>query len=608
MKNKKNKNLWGLLLAMALFVGCSDESKNKLPDNPALVLDKHEVVLLEATGNTGKVEILSNVSWMALRGSDAQWVKVSPEQGEASSDAMVVTFSADANTGTAERKALIRIVHSQGSREDSVVVLQPGKIAEPHRLQDSLALVALYNATKGYNWKGKWNLKVPIHEWGGVATDIKNGELRVTEVVLADNGLVGDKFPEELAQLSELRKLVITYSKLACEIPEFFGELKNLNFLALNYNGHTGELPASLYTLTKLETLHLYGNALSGQLSPDLGNLNKMEDLNLESNQFSGPIPASIGKMTELFGLMLNSNKFTLLPAEISNCKKLENLVVSTNEINQEIGDMFDELPVLEHLWLNENQFHGKLPELKGCGKLYDLRFSYNKGLDSELPVSWVTNIPELEVFAAYDCGLQGSIPDEYAGFKKLADIGLNGNKLSGTIPAFMRKMRIADLGNNQFTDAAPDFINKNMVSNLNISGNLLSGDWSALFNSVSFVTLQMADMPQVTGKLPKTSTNNMYDGIQTLDLSGTGIDGDIPEALFTNNLTDLNLANCKLTGNLPARILVLSKLVTLKVNGNHLSGNIDPQVKLNANWNKWKPSENICPQRNGVTLGNCDN
>lgn len=607
MKNKKNKNLWGLLLAMALFVGCSDETKNKLPDNPALVLDKHEVVLLDATGNTGKVEILSNVSWMALRGSDAQWVKVSPDQAEASSDAMTVTFSADANTGSVERKALIRIVHTQGSREDSVVVLQPGKVAEPHRLQDSLALVALYNATKGYNWKGKWNLKAPMYEWGGVTANIKNGELRVTEVVLADNGLVGEKFPEELAQLSELRKLVITYSTLACEIPAFFGELKNLEFLALNYNGHTGELPASLYTLTKLETLHLRGNALSGQLSSDLGNLNKMEDLDLVANQFSGSIPASIGKMTELYGLMLNNNKFTQLPAEISNCKKLKNLTVSRNEINQEIGDMFNELPVLEHLWLDGNQFHGKLPELKGCGKLYDLRFSYNEGLASELPVFWITNIPALEVLSAHHCGLYGSIPVEYADFKGLTYISLSNNQLSGTIPVFMRKMRSVNLGYNQFTGVEPDFINKNMVPELDISGNLLSGDWSALFNSVSFTTLKMADMPNITGKLPEASTNNMYDGIQTLDLSGTGIDGNLPEALFTNNLTDLNLANCKLTGNLPARILVLNKLVTLKVNGNHLSGDIDPQVKLNANWNSWKPSENICPQRNGVTLGNCE-
>ena len=605
----KNTNLLGLLgLVITLFLGCTDETKDKLPANPTLSLGKPEVILENETENTAKVEILSNVGWMALKSGNAGWVSVSPDKGDASSDAVAVTFTAKANPDIKERSALIRIVHTLGNREDSVIVRQPGKIAEPLRFQDSLAMVALYDATKGYNWKGKWNLKVPMTEWPGIKLDIKNGQLRVTEIELTDNNLVGEKFPEEMKNLTELRKLVITYATLACEIPEFFGELKNLNFLALNYNGHTGGIPKALYGLNKLYTLHLMGNALSGEVDGDIGNLVDLEDIDLAYNQFSGPIPAGIGKCTKLEGFRITRNKFTGLPVELAQCTKLKVVAVEANEIEQEIGEMFDNYSQLEHLFLQNNKFSGKLPELTKCSKLYDFRFSSNAGIKSDLPKSWSKNLPELMVLVGNNCNLSGGIPEEYAQLKEFTDLSLDGNKLSGTIPAYLRTKRFLSLSGNEFTEAAPEFIDNNMVVELFLAGNKLSGDWSALFNSVKVTKLDLSDMPDMTGTLPvdEGEDGNMCGIVKEINLSGTQIGGRLPAILFHKDIQSVKLADCQFTGVLPNQIGNCLSLTTLILKGNKLSGAVSDHIKDNPGWRSWKAEENICPQRTGG-LTNCN-
>ena len=75
---------------------------------------------------------------------------------------------------------------------------------------DSLALVALYNATDGTKWKNKWDLNSTINEWNGVT--ITKG--RVTELSLSNNYLNG-YIPKELGSISGLTffKLIQKLSK-----------------------------------------------------------------------------------------------------------------------------------------------------------------------------------------------------------------------------------------------------------------------------------------------------------------------------------------------------------------------------------------------------------
>ena len=81
---------------------------------------------------------------------------------------------------------------------------------------DREALVALYNATDGPNWRNNenWLSDAPIGEWNGVAT--KEG--RVARLFLNRNGLSGE-IPPELGDLANLERLMIDGNQLSGCIP-----------------------------------------------------------------------------------------------------------------------------------------------------------------------------------------------------------------------------------------------------------------------------------------------------------------------------------------------------------------------------------------------------
>jgi hypothetical protein len=69
---------------------------------------------------------------------------------------------------------------------------------------DRAALVALYHATGGPDWKNNHNwLNAPIDEWHGVWIDEAG---RVTGLELQSNNLIGE-IPEELSKLTKLERV-----------------------------------------------------------------------------------------------------------------------------------------------------------------------------------------------------------------------------------------------------------------------------------------------------------------------------------------------------------------------------------------------------------------
>ena len=92
---------------------------------------------------------------------------------------------------------------------------------------DREALVALYNATDGENWKTdtNWLSEEPLSEWHGVTTD-KNG--RVTGLALVDNRLSGE-IPAELAKLAKLEELLLNLNgQLTRPLPVGLRDLSRL--------------------------------------------------------------------------------------------------------------------------------------------------------------------------------------------------------------------------------------------------------------------------------------------------------------------------------------------------------------------------------------------
>ena len=162
---------------------------------------------------------------------------------------------------------------------------------------DRAALVALYNATGGANWRnnGNWLSNAPIGAWYEVTTD---SDGRVTHLFLNNNQLTG--IPAELGSLTSLEVLDLSTNQLTGKIPAELGNLTNLTHLYLSGNPLTGAIPAELGNLTNLTHLYLDGNQLTGAIPAELGYLTNVEVLYLQRNQLTGEIPAELGTLTNL--------------------------------------------------------------------------------------------------------------------------------------------------------------------------------------------------------------------------------------------------------------------------------------------------------------------
>ena len=136
------------------------------------------------------------------------------------------------------------------------------------------ALVALYNATNGDNWRGKdnWLSDSPVDNWFGVYA---SNDGCVNGLSLLDNQLSGG-------------------------LPSELGQLVNLEWLDLDENHLTGAIPPELGNLANLVSLDLRENQLTGVIPPELGKLANLEQLDLLENQLTGAIPPELGQACQL--------------------------------------------------------------------------------------------------------------------------------------------------------------------------------------------------------------------------------------------------------------------------------------------------------------------
>ena len=285
---------------------------------------------------------------------------------------------------------------------------------------DRAALVALYNATGGRNWRynGNWLSDIPMGAWHGVITD---SDGRVTDLSLSFNRLSGE-IPAELGGLTNLEVLALFDNRLTGSIPAELGSLTNLTHLYLYRNRLSGEIPAELGDLTNLEVLWLHRNQLTGEIPAELGGLTNLEGLALFDNRLTGSIPAELGSLTNLTHLYLYSNQLTgSIPAELGDLTNLIHLHLSSNQLTGAIPAELGGLTNLEGLWLHDNRLTGEIPaELGGLTNLRWLHLSFNQ--------------------------LTGEIPAELGSLTSLTELQLRSNQLTGCIPEGLRNIRANDL------------------------------------------------------------------------------------------------------------------------------------------------------------------
>ena len=164
---------------------------------------------------------------------------------------------------------------------------------------DSLALVAIYNATQGWNWTNTWNLNSPVcTPWFGVELD-EDGY--VVELQLNMNNLTG-ALPPEIGNFSRLEDLQLDNNSLTGTIPSVLGNLSALKIAFLDDNLFSGNIPSEIGNLPNLQILYLDNNDLSGSIPASFVNLNNLQTIDIFNNE--------INAIPDLSSINIQPNRF----------------------------------------------------------------------------------------------------------------------------------------------------------------------------------------------------------------------------------------------------------------------------------------------------------
>ena len=192
------------------------------------------------------------------------------------------------------------------------------------------ALVALYNATNGDNWRRStnWLSGQQVASWYGVTLT----DNTVTHLHLSSNDLSGT-IPAEIANLEHLEYLYLSNNhEIGGQIPPEIGNLSSLRILYLHGNQFTGTIPPEIGNLHDLTNISLFANFLEGNIPPELGSLGNLVELNLGANRLTGIIPPEIGNLSQLQTLYVGGNYLSgPIPEEIFNLISLTFLELSNN-------------------------------------------------------------------------------------------------------------------------------------------------------------------------------------------------------------------------------------------------------------------------------------
>src|SRR6476660_7987140 len=121
--------------------------------------------------------------------------------------------------------------------------IKPGIIKAQVNVQDSLALVDLYNSTDGPHWtnNNNWLTTKPLYIWYGIG--IYNN--RVNSLDLSNNNLSGT-LPASLNNLTNIYAYRLENNHLIGSIPDLSSNTFSLQQLYLNDNNLSGGIPENL--------------------------------------------------------------------------------------------------------------------------------------------------------------------------------------------------------------------------------------------------------------------------------------------------------------------------------------------------------------------------
>ncbi|XP_016435749.2 uncharacterized protein LOC107761968 [Nicotiana tabacum] len=393
------------------------------------------------------------------------------------------------------------------------------------------------------------------------------------ELFIYENQISGE-IPSELGLLKNLKKVLLWQNNLKGEIPGNLGNCSSLKVIDFSLNYLSGEIPPSFEYLGTLEELLLSDNSISGEIPYYIGNFSSLKQLELDNNNFSGVIPPTIRNLKELNLFFAWQNQLHgSIPTELADCWKLQSLDLSHNYLTGSIPKTLFNLRNLTKLLLISNVLSGGIPpDIGNCTSLSRLRLGSNR-LDGQIPPE-IGQLPSLSFLELSENQFTGSIPPAIGNCRQLEMVDLHGNKLQGTIPSSfvsLTALNVLDLSMNRLSGKIPEDVGKlTSLNKLILNGN------------------------NVDGIVPKSL--GLCEDLQLLDLSSNRLTGLIPMEIGHLQGLDilLNLSRNFLTGPVPESFSNFSKLASMDISNNMLTGslrvlsNLDNLVSLNVSYNNF--------------------
>jgi len=231
--------------------------------------------------------------------------------------------------------------------------------------------------------------------------------------------------------------------------------------------------------------------------------------------------------------------------------------------------------------------------------KILDLAECHPKGDLGDLTA--LGKLQKINMQMAFD-GLRGTIPQALGDIKALESLNLAKGQLVGSIPDNFGHLKELKLNGNELTGTVPaSILASKSLTKLDISRNFMNGEVAIPEGGLTALTILVlgfnnfqatADTMDRIMSIPgieaiDISHNNNFGGelsakvgncknLRVLRASGCRLTGTIPEEITSiPHLGEIILNDNLLTGGLPAKIGTMKQLITIKLANNRLSGEL---------------------------------
>ena len=342
---------------------------------------------------------------------------------------------------------------------------------------------------------------------------------------------------------------------------------------------------------TSLVMLALPSRQLSGELATDsFQEFIALRVLILTNNSIYGDFPTSAIQSQNISMIMLDQNHFSgtiALSSSVMSVLSMRALNLSYNNFEGDISFVY-QMPSLEVLVLDENRFTGSIhPSISGLQHLR-LFTSMENPLSGTIPTA-IAELSELEGLNLASCGLSGTVPTEISGLTKLRYFRLDFNYLSGSLEGVFSPaqtgLELVDLSNNAFTGNLPSQLFQ--LPPIRILSLLKNSFHGSIPNTICGLNnLELLSLSGLTAAESTLIPRYMDGGIpgcvfnmtnlRVFHAAGNGFRGTINSLHPDSKLQDLSISHNIFTGYVPQSIQS-QNFTTLDISYNKFHGTFQP-------------------------------